>query len=111
MSLTVAEIMSKIPAAFAPEKATDMNAVVHFKFTGAEAGEWNAVIRDGRCDIAQGIPRSKPSVSLTADSSDFVRIVLGEMDGMKAVMDGKLKVSGDILLAPRLLQAFRVPGM
>jgi len=109
MSRSVAEIMSMIPTVFVAEKAQGVEAVVHFKFTGKEAGEWNAVILDGRCEVAQGIPRSKPTISVSADAADFVRVATGELDGMQAYMDGKLKITGDILLAPRLLQLFRVP--
>ncbi len=34
MPLTIAELMEKMPGAFLPEKATGVDAVVHFKFTG-----------------------------------------------------------------------------
>jgi putative sterol carrier protein len=101
--------MTKIPTAFVAEDSEGVAAVVHFKFTGAEAGEWNAVIRDGHCNVAQGIPRSRPTISVTADSGDFVRIATGELDGMRAYMDGKLKLTGDLLLAPRLIRLFKVP--
>jgi putative sterol carrier protein len=109
MSLTIAEVMAKIPVAFVAERAGGIDAVVHFRFTGTEAGEWNAVIHSGKCEVARGLPRSKPTISLVADSADFVRIASGELDGMKAFMDGKLKITGDLLLAPRLVHLFRVP--
>ena len=109
MSLSITEIMTKLPTAFVAEDSKGMAAVVHFKFTGAEAGEWNAVIRDGQCNVAQGIPRSRPTITVAADSGDFVRVVTGELDGMRAYMDGKLRLTGDLLLAPRLIKLFRVP--
>lgn len=108
MAPTVVEIMERMPDAFIAEKAEGVDAIVHFKFTGAEAGEWNAVIQNGECTVVQGLPKSRPTISLTADSADFVRVLTGELDGPRAVMDGKLKVGGDILLAPRLLQLFKV---
>jgi putative sterol carrier protein len=101
--------MMSLPSAFAPEKAEGVDAVVHFKFTGAEAGEWNAIIRDGQCRVAQGIPRSKPTFSLAADSVDFVRVVAGELDGAQAFMDGTLKLTGDRLVARKLITLFRIP--
>jgi putative sterol carrier protein len=108
MVRTIVEIMQRMPTALIAEKARGVDAVVHFKFTGAEAGEWNAVIRGGECTVAQGLPRSRPTISITADSADFVRVLTGELDGPRAVMEGKLKLGGDILLAPRLLQLFKV---
>ncbi len=107
MTVTIAEIMSKLPGAFQPEKAGGADAVVHFKLTGAEAGEWNAVIRDGRCEVAQGLPHSRPTVTVTADSADLVRIYDGELDGGQAFMSGRIKVAGDTNAALRIMEMFR----
>lgn len=109
MTLTVSEIMEKIPAAFAGGESRDLSAVVHFKFTGAEPGEWNATIQDGACRVAQGLPRSRPTISVVADSSDFVKIASGELDATMAYMEGKIKVAGDLLLVPRLIKLFKLP--
>ena len=109
MPPTIREIMGRIPNAFLSDRAEGIDAVVHFKFTGAESGEWNAVIRGGECHVAPGIPRSRPTITVVADSTDFIQIVSGELDGTNAFMDGRLKVTGDILLAPKLIRLFRVP--
>jgi putative sterol carrier protein len=108
MTLTVAELMGKMPDAFLPEKAVGVNAVIHFKFTGTEPGEWNAVIRDGKCEVAQGIPHFKPTMTLTADSADYVKMFTGELDGMQAFMQGKIKLAGDLNLAMKLMQMFKI---
>ena len=108
MSLTIYELMEKMPGAFIPERAVGLNAVVHFRFTGSEPGDWNAVIKDGKCSVAQGIPSSKPNMTLTADSSDSKEIFTGELDGMQAFMQGKIKLSGDLSLAMKLPQMFKI---
>ena len=108
MPLTIADLMNKMPGALIPEKAAGADSVVHFKFTGAEPGEWNAVIKDGKAVVAQGIPHSKPTMTLTADSSDFIKIFTGEMDGMQAFMQGKIKLAGDLSMAMKLMQMFKV---
>jgi putative sterol carrier protein len=102
----MAEIMMKVPERFVAERAAGVDAVVHFKFTGTEAGEWNAVVRNGRCEVAQGIPRARPSVTVTADSRDFQGVLLGEQDAMAAFMSGTLKVQGELDLAVRLMKLF-----
>ena len=106
MTPTMAEIMMKVPEGFVAERAAGMDAVVHFKFTGPEAGEWNAVVRNGRCEVAQGIPRTRPSLTVIADSRDFQRVLQGEQDAMTAFMSGTLKVQGDLNLAVRLMKLF-----
>ena len=108
MPLTVAELMQKLPSALIPEKAAGVDAVIHFKFTGAEAGEWNAVIKDAKAEVSQGIPHFKPTMTLSSDSSDFVKMFTGELDGMQAFMQGKIKLAGDLNLAMKLMQMFKV---
>ncbi len=108
MPLTVADIMERMPGAIIPEKAAGVDSVIHFKFTGAEPGEWNAVIKDGKAEVARGIPHFKPNMTLSADSSDFVKIFTGEMDGMQAFMQGKIKLQGDLNLAMKMMQMFKM---
>ena len=108
MPLTVSQLMEKMPSAFLPEKAQGVNAVIHFKFTGAEAGDWNAKIADGKVAVAKGEPSEKATMTLTADSSDYVNIFTGELDGMQAFMQGKLKLGGDLNLAMKMMQMFKI---
>lgn len=108
MAPTIAELMERMPGALIPEKAAGVDAVIHFKFTGAEPGEWNAVIKDGKAEVARGIPHSKPTMTLTADSTDFVKLFTGELDGMQAFMQGKIKLAGDLNLAMKMMQMFKM---
>ena len=108
MPLTVSELMNKMPGAFIAEKAQGVNSVIHFKFTGAEPGDWNAVIKDGKVTVGQGAPANQPNMTLTADSSDYVKIFTGELDGMQAFMQGKIKLAGDLNLAMKLMQMFKI---
>ncbi len=107
MPVTIAELMTKLPGAFAPEKAAGMDAVVHFKLTGAEAGEWNAVIKNGRCEVAQGLPHFRPTVTVSADSADLIKIYEGQLDGTQAFMSGRVKVVGDMAAAQQIIGMFR----
>src|SRR5687768_15089067 len=107
MPLTVEELMQKMPGAFIPEKAQGVDADIQFKFTGTEPGEWVAAIRDGKVEVARGTHHS-PKMTLTADSSDYVKIFTGELDGMQAFMQGKIKLAGDLNLAMKLMQMFKI---
>ena len=108
MHLTIADLMEKMPGAFIPEKGQGIDAVIHFKFTGEEVGDWNVVIKDGKVDVAQGVPSKQPNMTLTADSNDYIKIITGELDGMQAFMQGKIKLSGDLNLAMKLMQMFKI---
>lgn len=107
MPLTVVELMSKMPKAFLPEKAPGLDAVIQFKFSGAEAGDWYAAIKDGACTVEQGAHPS-PKMTLSADSADYVKIFTGELDGMQAFMQGKIKLAGDLNLAMKLMTMFKI---
>ena len=107
MPLTVTDLMSKMPGAFLPEKALGLEAVIQFKFTGDEPGDWYAAIKDGKVEVKQG-EHEAPKMTLTADSSDYVKIFTGELDGMQAFMQGKLKLAGDLNLAMKLTQMFKI---
>jgi putative sterol carrier protein len=107
MPLTVADLMSKMPKAFLPEKAPGLDAVIQFKFTGAEAGDWFATIKGDKCTVEKGV-HATPKMTLTADSADYVKIFTGELDGMQAFMQGKLKLAGDLNLAMKLMTMFKI---
>lgn len=107
MPLTVEQLMEKMPGAFIPEKGQGVDAVVQFKFTGEEAGEWYAAIKDGKVNVARGTYPT-PKMTLTADSTDYVKIFTGELDGMQAFMQGKIKLAGDLNLAMKLMQMFKI---
>lgn len=106
MSLTIADLITKMPSAFLPEKAQGVNAIIQFNFSGAEPGQWNAEIKNGTLKVAQGTHPS-PSLTVSADSADYLRIFNRELDPMQAFMQGKLKMQGDLGLAMKLSQFFK----
>jgi len=107
MPLTVADLMSKMPGAFLPEKAPGLDAVLQFKFTGEEAGAWFATVKDGKCTVEKG-EHPSPKMTLSADSSDYVKIFTGQLDGMQAFMQGKIKLAGDLNLAMKLMTMYKI---
>jgi putative sterol carrier protein len=108
MPMTIIDLISQMPTAFIPEKASGLNAVIQFHFSGAEPGEWNAEIKNGTLKVEKGV-HAKPTISVTADSADYIKIFTHELDPMQAFMQGKLKLQGDLNLAMRMSQFFKLP--
>ena len=106
MPLTIADLIAQMPGAFLPEKAQGMNVVIQFNFSGAEAGNWNVEIKNGALKIEKGIHPS-PSLTISADSADYLKLYNKEIDPMQAFMQGKLKVQGDMGLAMKMMQFFK----
>ena len=56
--------------------------------------------------VQQGVHPS-PTTTLTIDSSEYITIVTGELSGMQAYMEGKIKVMGDLTSAMNLVVMFK----
>jgi putative sterol carrier protein len=104
---TISDFMSQLGAAFIPEKAAGVDATIQINLTGATAEVWNVVIKDGQCKLAQGTT-PVPKLTVTTDSDNFIKIFIGQLDGMQAFMQGKLKLAGDLNLAMKLLGLFKM---
>ncbi len=102
---TIAEIMRAMPAAFMPDKAAGVNAKVQFDFTGDGGGQYLLDIRDGACQVSEGVA-ADARTTVTVAASDYVDIAEGRLDGTKAFMSGKLKVKGDVGFMLKFQQMF-----
>lgn len=105
MAISVRDIISAMPPRFDPEAAAGLDAVFQFDVYGEEAGQWYLVIKDATCRIEEG-RHSSPNVTLTMGSADFVDMMLGNLSGQQAFFSGKLRISGDLMLAQRLENFF-----
>ncbi len=106
MALTsVKEVFEKMPQVFNAGAAAGVNAVFQFHITGGEAGDWHVVVKDNACQVAQGV-HSSPTVSLTMADADWLAMCNGQLDGMTAFMSGKLKATGNIMMAQSIPNLF-----
>ena len=107
--LTIEEVMNRMPKAFQPEKAEGVEAVVQYHLAGEEAGDWIVTIADGQCTVERG-EAEEPTLTLTADSEDYLKVLTGELNAMNAFAAGKLKLKGDLSLAMKLMNYFKLPA-
>lgn len=102
---------TQVPQALAahPEKAKEIGAVYLFKITGDGGGEWTV-------DLASATPSCKPGVHGTAQCTleltheDFKAMLGNPTLGMQLYFQGKLKVTGDPMLATKLQKLFSIGG-
>ncbi len=107
--LTVDMIMQNTPKVFNAEAAQGVDVVVQFYFTGDQASEWYLTIKDGACTSTQGV-HENPTMAMTVDGGVYVKIIKGEMNAMSAFMQGLVQVKGDMMLAMKFPQYFRMMG-
>ena len=105
--ISLEQLMHRMPKAFIPEAAKGVNAVIQYKLTGAEAGEWVVTIRDGACAVEQGTVEN-PTMTLIADSQDYKDIISGKLDPMAAFMQQKVKLTGNLNMALALTKYFKL---
>ena len=99
------EILSKMPQAFVPERAANLDAVVQLELTGEGGGQWAVKIANGRIAIEQGVADPN-NLTLTMDAGDYVALSLGEANPVNLFMAGKIKVEGDPTLALKFQDLF-----
>lgn len=104
---TIPQLMDRIPTYFVPERAKGVDAVVNFRLTGEKGGDWVVTIRNQQCTVIQGIDPA-PRLVFSAEAQDCLDILTGKMDGMRAYMQGRLRLQGDMSLAIRLAGFFKL---
>lgn len=103
--LNIESLMTLLPQVFLPDQSHGVSAVINFNLSGDGGGTWNVTIRDQKCTTAAG-SLAVPDLSLAAKAKDILDIFTGRLDPTRALLFGKLKMTGDMRLAMRLAELF-----
>jgi putative sterol carrier protein len=74
---------------------------VQLHLTGPGGSDWYIVCDRGKATRHQGTA-AEPNCTLTVAAEDWAAIQRGEMDRMRAWMEGRLKIEGDMTLLLQL---------
>jgi len=107
--ISMAEIFSGMVERFNSEAAEDIEAVLQFSLTGSQSGDFFIDVKNSTATLVQGVDKS-PELLLEIDSEDWIAVVEGSLDGTRAYMSGKMKVTGDMNLLLVLDQLFPTMG-
>jgi len=107
MSYTIEKLLAMLPETFQSEKARNADTIIQLNVTGAQAGIWNVVIKNGKLNVAKGT-HAAPEITVTADTADILAVANGQLDPAKAFMQGKAQVKGNLTEAIQLIQLFRL---
>ncbi|HEY4692360.1 MAG TPA: SCP2 sterol-binding domain-containing protein [Bellilinea sp.] len=103
--LNIQSLMILLPEIFLPDQARGVSAVINFDLSGEGGGEWTVTIRDQKCTAEAG-KAAAPDLSLSAKAKDILDIFTGRLDPTRALLFGKLRMTGDMRLAMRLAELF-----
>lgn len=92
-----------------PDKAREVNAIYCFKITGEGGGTWTVDLTSDPPDVK---PEDTGSAQCTIEVAhdDFKTMLQDPQAGMQLYFQGKLKVTGDPMLATKLTQFFDLAG-
>ncbi len=102
----VAHFFEGMPARLIPEKAKGVVATVSYNITGKGGGKWTIRIQDGMMTLEEGILKN-PRVYIVARDGDYHDVVTGKLDGVTAVITGKMQVEGDVGFMAELREMMR----
>ena len=87
-----------------PDAAQD--CVIGYSLTeDGNAHNYAVIIKDKQCTYEKREP-SDARVTLGMSVPDYLRLISGNLDGMQAFMQGKLKLKGDMMFAQQVPQMF-----
>jgi putative sterol carrier protein len=105
--MTIAELFDSMPGKFNAAAAAGLTKTLQWNITGPEASVWAFQIVDGVGHLIPG-GVEKADATFTVSGKDWLAIAEGKLDSMRAFMSGKLKVSGDMMLAMKAPQFFPI---
>lgn len=73
------------------------------------ADTYNLVIAERRSRVIRGDGAPSPLITVTVDGTEFLRLAAGGSNPMRSYFAGKLKLTGDVMLAIRLIGQLRAP--
>jgi putative sterol carrier protein len=106
---TVKEFFQRLPDQLDSGAAEDLDAVYQFDLSGAQGGQYILTIREGACQVTEGM-HVDPHVVLSMAGEDCIKVLNGQLSGTAAAMSGRLQISGDISLAMQLRALFPTVG-
>lgn len=100
----VSEVFKQMGERFDSDAASGVDEVFQFDI---DDEYWQAVVNGGACEILEG-EHDDPSVTLSMDADTLQEVMSGETDGMQAFMAGRIKATGNMMLATQLTSLFPV---
>ena len=64
------------------------------------------VVKEGACQVREGM-HERPTTMIRMAGEDFVKLIRGELNSMKAYTTGKLKIEGDLMKSQLIEKLFK----
>ena len=105
--LTSEQVLKDLPNHFQAAAAKGIKTVYQLDVTGEGGGQWYVEVDDGTCKVEPGV-HPNPKVTLTLNAKDHVDLFTGKLNPQMAYMTGRLKLKGDMGMALKFGQLFKM---
>jgi hypothetical protein len=102
-----------MPKQLDTDAAVGVSTAIRWEITGRRDGQVDTyllALDNGRAKTSKGTEGEPPRLTITMDGVEFLRLVSGNLDPMQAYFKGRIQLTGDIMVAAKLAQLFRMPG-
>ena len=105
-------IFWQMPKQVNPEVAKEITTSIRWRLTGRPddgADVYQLEIDRGKVTTIKG-EGGDPNLTVTMDAVEFLKLASGNLDPMQAYFKGRIELTGDIMVAAKLAQMFKMPG-
>jgi putative sterol carrier protein len=99
------EVFTQMRQSFRPDRARGQHLSFQFNFSDQQGGKWWIEINDGAYTMGKGT-RNHPDVTFSCTGADWVRLSNRTLNGVRAFLTGRLRVSGSHFKARKLDEVF-----
>jgi hypothetical protein len=106
-------IFWSMPKQVDTDAAIGVKTAIRWDITGRADGQVDTYLLEldnGRARTSKGTDGEPPRLTITMDGVEFLRLVSGNLDPMQAYFKGRIQLAGDIMVAAKMAQLFRMPG-
>ncbi|MFL6155718.1 MAG: SCP2 sterol-binding domain-containing protein, partial [Marmoricola sp.] len=112
--LVLGEVFRRLPEFLIAEKAERARVSIAFEIGGRPDGQTDRyVVRvaDGVCTVDGDAPAgSTVDATLDLEGHEFLRLVLGQLNPVRGVLSGQIRVRGQVVKALGFNAVMRIPG-
>ncbi len=105
------EVFARMQSSFKADVGANLDAVIRWQLTSpaGDPATYELAIADGKCVSTKGRSDVDPTLTVSMDDADFLKLVSGNANGPMLFMMRKLRADGDVGLAANLTRYFDIP--
>src|SRR5690242_16874574 len=86
---------------FVASASKGVSAVFQYELSGDGGGTYHVTVNDGTMTWTEGASAT-PTATIKMSAEDYIKMVNGQLSGTMAFMRGKMKVTGNVMVAQKM---------